>query len=128
MAFSRFWPGSAVMLICTSATLYFAGVRRSVIRREQYNRETGGGRRAASPARVSRFRSADQHRLQLGLELGLFVAVALAGVVPQDHFLVRDLHHVLGEEGNLPAAARRVDHEVRHREARGPAPEPLHDL
>src|SRR5215472_12583130 len=60
----------------------------------------------------------DENRLQLGSFLGyvrLFVLEPLTRVVPQDHFLVRDLHHVLGEERNLPAASGGIDHEVRDR-------------
>src|SRR5690242_17263886 len=46
----------------------------------------------------------DEDRLQLRIGFGhvrLLVLEPLARVIPQHHFLVRDLHDVLGEERNL---------------------------
>src|SRR2546423_11518946 len=59
---------------------------------------------------------------------GLAIAVGLARVVAQDHFLISDLHDVLGEERNLASPARSVDDEVRDRESGRPTTHRLDDL
>src|SRR2546429_9824324 len=51
---------------------------------------------------------------------GLPVDVPLARVVLEHDCLVADRLHVLGQERDLPAASRRVDHEMGHDEPRGP--------
>src|SRR2546430_17174147 len=59
---------------------------------------------------------------------GLPVDVPLARVVLEHDCLVADRLHVLGQERDLPAASRRVDHEMGHGEPRGPSAQRSDDL
>src|SRR3989449_6037149 len=59
---------------------------------------------------------------------GLPVDVPLARVVLEHDCLVADRLHVLGQERDLPAASRRVDHEMGHGEPRGPPTQRSDDL
>src|SRR5256885_5938058 len=59
---------------------------------------------------------------------GLPVDVPLARVVLEHDCLVADRLHVLGQERDLPAASRRVDHEMGHGKPRGPSAQRSDDL
>src|SRR5438034_1920688 len=67
----------------------------------------------------------DENALPRG---GLPVDVPLARVVLEHDCLVADRLHVLGQERYLPAASRRVDHEMGHGEPRGPPAQRTDDL
>src|SRR5439155_174757 len=59
---------------------------------------------------------------------GLPVHLPLARVLLEHDCLVADRLHVLGQERDLPAASRRVDHEMGHGEPRGPPAQRSDDL
>src|SRR5256885_14645785 len=62
-----------------------------------------------------------------GVGQRLLVDEILAGVAPQDDLVVVDRLDVIGEQGDLPAAAPRVHDVVRHREAARPTTQRPHD-
>src|SRR5690242_11901699 len=55
----------------------------------------------------------------------LLVDEALSFIVPEDHFVLGDLFHVLGKERHLAAAPWRVDDEMRNGKTGSPSSERL---
>src|SRR6266550_3103494 len=86
-------------------------------------RHRGDGASVAPPQH--RAMLSDENRL---LAIGLPVHVPFPSVVLEHDRVVADRLHVLGQEGDLPATPRRVNHEVRHGEPRGPPAQRPNDL